>query len=338
MASRRVAVVSILAVAAACSSSYGTEEPATPPSDDGGASDASVVDAVGNGDAGVVEDADAASEAGMTCATTDPFTDVNPIGLGGSNLQISDIRLGLDEKYAIFRRHSIDAGTDASVVSDIYTASRSSPTAGFGGPNAIDELATSATLTAPTLSPNLLTVVYAQYAGEGSGWDLIAETRATKAAPFSGASLPNVNAGSNTTDFYPYLSHDGSMLYFASSRSSTNSLFRVTFGTGAAPENIPRMDKQGSDFAPVLTGDGLTLYFARAPAGELSNTAAPSLIYVQHRNTTAEDFGPATVVTEANVISSRNLPSWISPDACRLYITSSRGGKLDVYVATRSPK
>ncbi|MEO8840338.1 MAG: hypothetical protein ABI591_32900 [Kofleriaceae bacterium] len=57
-------------------------------------------------------------------------------------------------------------------------------------------------------------------------------------------------------------------------------------------------------------------------------------IFVARRGSTAEPFGPATTVTEVNS-PSLDTPNWISPDGCRLYLSSSRDDASNVYVATK---
>jgi hypothetical protein len=78
--------------------------------------------------------------------------------------------------------------------------------------------------------------------------------------------------------------------------------------------------------------------------GELSDPAALDgtlrllpdelTIYVATRPTTATAFGAPTIVPNVNT-DADDGPSWISPNGCRLYLSSDVAGTNDIYVATR---
>jgi hypothetical protein len=48
-------------------------------------------------------------------------------------------------------------------------------------------------------------------------------------------------------------------------------------------------------------------------------------------------FDEIARVAEVNMAGANDYPSWLSSDNCRLYMSSSRGSRLQVYVATRQP-
>jgi hypothetical protein len=65
-------------------------------------------------------------------------------------------------------------------------------------------------------------------------------------------------------------------------------------------------------------------------------------LFVARRTTPTGTFATPTLVPELNDANAAvsDVPSWISADDCRLYLTSDRasvGGPSDVYVATRTP-
>ena len=81
---------------------------------------------------------------------------------------------------------------------------------------------------------------------------------------------------------------------------------------------------------PVVTPDGLTIYFR-------SNRAAPLggyNIYVATRVDVTDPFSDVQLVPNVNTDADEG-PSWISPDDCRLYLSSDVAGSNDIYVATR---
>jgi hypothetical protein len=135
----------------------------------------------------------------------------------------------------------------------------------------------------------------------------------------------------------PYLTGDGASLYFASNRSGSYLLYESTVAGGnfGAPAVIPGIAAGGAviDIAPVMSADRLTLYFAST---RLDGTYK---IHVARRTTPSGTFGTPTPVTELNASTSLDVPSWISPDLCRLYMWSSRvpANSDDIYLATRSP-
>jgi len=163
------------------------------------------------------------------------------------------------------------------------------------------------------------------------GDDLYETTRAGSPDTFGpAAAIANLDTGA--TEVQPFLQLGGAELYFSSDRTGNGDIYRATeigtaFGT---PALVPELASTSDDGDPVIAPDGLTIYFRSSrPATPLGYN-----IYVATRTTTAGSFGSAQLVPNVNS-DSDDGPSWISPDGCRLYISSARAGTNDIYVSTR---
>jgi Tol biopolymer transport system component len=156
---------------------------------------------------------------------------------------------------------------------------------------------------------------------------------ATRTGPdsFVGAtSIVSLTSGSGEKE--AFLQPDGAELYFVSLRTGNEELYRsIRSGTTfSAPVRITELSTPSREGDPVITADGLTLYFrSDRPAAFASFN-----IYVAMRATLSDPFGPAVLVPNVNGPGADGA-SWLSPDGCRLYLTSDRAGTSDIYVATR---
>lgn len=93
-----------------------------------------------------------------------------------------------------------------------------------------------------------------------------------------------------------------------------------------------RADSAGN---PLVSGDGLTIYFRSSRPGG----AGDSDIWRATRRDVTENFGDIVNVSELN-LDDFEFADWISPDECRLYMTSRRPGGTsgwDMWVAERQP-
>jgi len=85
------------------------------------------------------------------------------------------------------------------------------------------------------------------------------------------------------------------------------------------------------ELAATLTPDELRVYFRRTVMTEAD-------IYMAQRSTTSDGWGAAVLVTEVSAMGVTEVPTWISPDNCTLYMYSNAPdgmGGLDLYVAHR---
>jgi Tol biopolymer transport system component len=90
-------------------------------------------------------------------------------------------------------------------------------------------------------------------------------------------------------------------------------------------------DPVGIEGYLVLTGDELTAYFkSTRPLGNQSGD-----IWTASRTSTSSPFSNLKKVDELNDATAEDVPNWITPDGCRIYFYSERGGVLHVYQATK---
>jgi Tol biopolymer transport system component len=140
----------------------------------------------------------------------------------------------------------------------------------------------------------------------------------------------------NSTDRWTYLSPSEDDLWFASVREDAGLAMlyhapRAGAGFGAA-QRVSIDDNVHEAAAPVISADGRTLYFQsnRADVGNFGMRD----VYMATRENPSAPFGSIRNVRELNTAFD-DFPSWISPDGCRIYISSSRDGFFRIYVAEK---
>lgn len=164
----------------------------------------------------------------------------------------------------------------------------------------------------------------------GHDSELLFATRPSPADPFGPLAL--LTSGNTTADEEtPHFGYDG-RFYFDSSRNGTRDLFVGDFSGGAVTgvTALDTLNTPATEAAAILAPDQLTLYFYsdRAPAKPGGD------IFVATRASTSAPFG--NVMQAPNLNSDAfDAPGPISADGCRMYLTSSRFGTADVFVATR---
>lgn len=217
----------------------------------------------------------------------------------------------------------------------LYAAHRSALTETFGPPNLLP-VVNSGGAVQPAVSADQLELWFTSGRATNSP-HLYVTRRGTTADDFLGPVLdPNVNASSTDADSTPFLTADGTQLWFSSTRSSANFVSSIWYATREGRSfTTPRQEPafaQGSFSNPVLSADRLTIY--------VFGGLAPSAVWRSHRETTAAAF-PAPVPVNELAMAGYNviLPGWLSADGCRLYFTaiSSEGFQKQIFVATRHP-
>jgi hypothetical protein len=307
----------VSALVAACAKQYGAAEPEPSPSadasDDRAAIDSGVADA----------DADAAP---TRCKWDTPFD--LPVALAGINTAVDEAtpRLSPDELTIYFDRQRFANGG-----LDILVAQRPTRVAPFGNVRLVTELDTADDEAHAFVSDDGLGVLFSRRP-DGGTWDLFGSQRGSTADVFfPPVQLPQVQTPANEQQPFSTLSS----LWFASDRDDAGTaIYRASFNKVTVfdlPALVGLAGSAGADEAPVLSGDELTLYFSGTRPG-----SAKSDIYVAHRTGTSEAFGtPARVVELSS--AGADAPGWLSPDGCRLYLSSSRAGFSDLFVAERAP-
>ena len=129
-------------------------------------------------------------------------------------------------------------------------------------------------------------------------------------------------------------------LYFASLRrvlTGTDIFWarRQPDGGFEAPQAIEEVATAATDGTPVLSFDMLTMYFDSTRTDNGGDVHGD--IWAAHRASLNAPFGEVSRVAELNDAKSGEFPTWLSPDNCRLYLSSDRSGVIQSYVATRTP-
>jgi hypothetical protein len=294
------------------------------------------------------------------CDPTAPFTSVKVLQGFSSGDNEASPRLSPDE-LTLYYFSGAGLG-----VSKVYVATRAKRTDNFGAPTALPINDATHGNFDPTVSLDGLTIYWgvANFDGaSGFGQDIWKATRASVGDPFSNPTrvsgiltVPAYPQDSGIFDSWPFLSADGSQLWFTSTRSrpslaniflAGNDIFVATKSGGEfsvvtavtelnSDSGIPAIDggRVGSG-AAVISADALTIYVSSDRTG----TKGYSDIWTSHRTTASSIWPAPTNVAELNTAQS-DLPGWLSPDNCRLYFTSDRqmAGNGDLFLAERAPK
>jgi hypothetical protein len=237
--------------------------------------------------------------------------------------------LSADELTVYFSRNDVTGNFD------IYQATRASTTAAFGAASPVAGVNTAADERGPHVTADGLTLYATSQLNDTSQYRVTFATRTTTADSFGPLqNVPVINGTRNDSD--PFISADGSVLYFSSDRTAIAgyALFRSvqTGGTFSAPELVmgTNLDTTSGEITPVLSVDELTLYF-----GSLRQGRGSADIFQATRATAQDPFGEPIPLNELNT-QGFEVPSWISADGCELYITRlTTANTLELAVALR---
>ena len=227
-----------------------------------------------------------------------------------------------------------DGGTGYS---HIYVATRAAKTAPFDPPMLLASVDSAGNDDSPTVTADGMTLVLASDRASPGGNDMLYTGTLGANGQFGTPQLlANVNSTFDETT--PYLRPDGQILYFASDRGGTGGydIYRAALQAGAftAPQDESELDSTNSDFSPTVSPDDTVIYWGSDRPGALGG-AADYDIYVAQRPNVLVGFGPATNLGAPLNSTAVDLPGWISPDGCTLYMESARAGTRDLYVAQR---
>jgi hypothetical protein len=133
----------------------------------------------------------------------------------------------------------------------------------------------------------------------------------------------------------PYLLPSGTALYFAGWNGSNWNLMRTPEPASiASAELLPVVNSLAKDAFPVVSADEKTLYFASNRTLD-NSVQLRTDTWVARRSDAQADFGVPEPVSELNTPDTNTLPSWISPDGCRIYIHRDVGISSKVMFAAR---
>jgi Tol biopolymer transport system component len=275
----------------------------------------------------------AADAAPTPCHPTSPFG--TPVLVEGieSDATEGGLRMTPDELTGFF--WSTRPGGPGTV--NLYVATRPGPTAAFGMVSLLSGIDMAGSQYDPSVTADGLTLAFGSDRASSDGtYDLFLATRATTGDDFSDAA-PISDLNTSADDQQPYLLPDGSEMYFSSNTSGDSDIYRARRKTGggfAAPSAVTELNTAGvADEHPAVSADGLTIFFSSTRPGGVGNID----VWTATRSSSRASFGTITNVGSVNS-TSKDIPDWISPDGCRLYLHSDRdGGSPHEYVATRSP-
>jgi Tol biopolymer transport system component len=239
----------------------------------------------------------------------------------------ASFRMSPDEKTGYF--FSARSGSKL-----LYTATRPRITAPFSGISVLANV-NAGNQYNPAISADGLTLFFASVRPVGVGDnDIYQATRATQTDDFTNIHLaPNVNT--SASEVQPYLTRDGATLYFVRTVSAAQVVFRATGSITvgfANPSMVAELHGPTNDTDPVVSTDGLTVFWGSDRAGGMGDVD----VWQAQRTTPSGAFGSPAPVPSVNTPGFES-PSDVSPDGCRLYLTSTRAGRTGIYVATRPP-
>jgi Tol biopolymer transport system component len=267
---------------------------------------------------------DVQPEAQPACDPSAPFgTPVALSSLAAMAFQAQP-RLLPAELAVYFERTVVDAGND------LLTAQRAQADAAFGMATSIPELDTPSNEEDPTLSPDGLRIFFTSDRPGGLGaYDIWQASRNATTDAFSTIAL-TANVSSTQDERHTY--YVPGALYFASSRTSSYHIYRAAEQSGgfASPLLVAELSSSGFDYCPVVTTDELRIYFA----SDRGSDAGANQVWTSVRSSTAQPWPTPTPVSELDAFGSV-IPSWISDDGCRLYISSDHSGTWDMYVTSK---
>jgi len=254
--------------------------------------------------------------------TPTPITELNVAGSYDSTLTLTR-----DELTAYWYS---DRG-NASGVYDLWTASRGDVGSPFTNITPMSALDSPQTDKEPGVAPDgsVLAFISMRAPADATG-DIFVSL------PIGSAPVQIANLSSGHAEYHPFFQIDASDFWFASNRAGTFSIYHSTYlgaGTFAAPTQVTDLDASGANTDDAVVGAGGLVAYIRSdraggPGGED--------IWRAERATTSDTWNAPVVETEVDS-PDLDTPSWISPDLCRLYMSSARTDTSDLYVATRVP-
>jgi Tol biopolymer transport system component len=208
----------------------------------------------------------------------------------------------------------------------------------FGEPELVSTGVGDGKFYGPGVSLDNRTLYFSNTSDDGDE-DLFQSERADRSSTFAGAYS---FGGINTTylDGSPYVTPDGSTLYFFSNRpggpgdrdlwTATRASTNVDF---AVPELLANVNSSARDHFPWLAADRRSLFFASDRAGGDGGWD----IWVAERSGTSGDFSAPRNVSELNTGGAEQGMT-LSRDALTVIFMSNRGGGVgesDLWSATR---
>lgn len=265
------------------------------------------------------------------CDPAMPFAAPEPVG--GLNSPNDDVsaRLSADELTVAFSRRTA-AG---SGFYDMYSATRTARDLPFDPPTLLATVNSVNSETWPTLSPSGLLLAFESDRSTGKA-HIYTSVRATIADKFS---APTAAAALMDNEHHPYLATDRALYFSSALRTGGQGKLDIwrseIDATGVISEPttvLGGINTPEDEVTPTLTEDELRMFFRRTVGTELD-------IYTASRSSTSDGFGAATAVPGLAEPGINEIPTWISPDGCSLYVEIANAangmGGSDLFVARR---
>jgi hypothetical protein len=259
-----------------------------------------------------------------------------PTAVAGINTAFNDytMRLSPDETVAFF---TSDRPYDAGSVSGLFQASRGTTAASFGAASPVSGI--TGNFADPSPTGDLLILFFNVNGGTGI---IYSASRASTVNSF-GSQAQVANVRGSGSDYTSYILPDGNALYFSSDRPGGMGAADIwrSAGSGASglgtPVDVSGINSSADEWSIAVTPDDLTIYFGstRTDGGAQGGYD----IWTATRSSPTASFSSPTIIAAVNSPQD-DVPTWISPDNCRLYLSSKRAGGmggLDMYVAVRGP-
>ncbi len=267
------------------------------------------------------------------CEPDAPFATPVPVeGLNTANDDTS-ARLSSDELEVVLGRRT-GAGTG---LYDLYTSKRATRTDPFPTPTVMATVNSVNSEVWPSSSPDGLLLVFETDRGVAANqWHIYTSKRTSTDVAFGPAiSAPALMDLEQT----PYLATDRSLYFISSVRTGGPGMFDIwrteidsTGATGTPTLVMGGVNTTDAEVTPALTPDELHIYFRRTVGTEED-------VWTASRASVTEPFGEATAVPGLSTPGLSEIPTWISPDNCNLYVqlVAAPGGMGgdDLYVARR---
>lgn len=323
-------LVLVLLAAVGCSDNTAKTDAAAPDATTSDAtSDAPTLDGAGDAVTSMDTGSDAPiNDSGIDagpCDLTKPFN--APVLIPGLAGYIANVgSLSPDELTIYFTNNWQTYNTD------IYYATRTSVTAAFDGdggvaPTAIAPVNTNQGDLTPTVTGDGLTMFFASDRPNNMTSYLYTSTRANTNSPWGMPAYNSLNKYLIDTVFLsisPFPDDAGvtSLYYF---QNAIN--FATCQGTTCTNQGTVYVGA-GNGVTPAISSDGLTLYFSsdRIQQGNYD-------IFVGTRADVMQQFGNFAPVNALNS-NGTDYPNWISPNGCRMYLSSNRNGMYQMFVAS----
>ena len=284
-----------------------------------------VVAACGGGDDGPAPDA----PVGPRCDPTAPFAPPAPVPELNSAGDDMSARLSADELTVVLSRAT-------TLGQDLYIATRASTSEPFSAPALLATVNSIATDESPSLSPDGLVLALESTRNTGT-YRVFTSRRASVDATFP---APAPVTGIADGDRQPLLASDSALYLRSATRPGLGQgdLWRAGIdAAGATTEPaalIGGVNSASDESWPVVTADERVMFFGRTDG----MVGAELDVYMAARSTAQDGFGAAAQVTGLAQPGVQEVPTWVSPDGCTLYLQSDfSGGQggIDLYVATR---